>query len=63
MGAIDAHALGDGLLAQRRGEPVPTQIAAKYLSDIHPEDGHRSRILLLRIIIRDNTPLMLRQER
>ena len=49
---IDAHALGDSFLAETGLHPKSANIFPKHLSNIHPQDGHQSRILALRIIIR-----------
>ena len=49
---IDAHALGDSFLAEARLHPKSANIFPKHLSNIHPQEGHQSRILALRIIIR-----------
>jgi hypothetical protein len=52
MRTIDAHALGDSFLAETGLHPKSANIFPKNLSDIHPQEGHQSRILALRIIIR-----------
>lgn len=52
---IDAHALGDSFLAEACLHPKSANIFPKHLSNIHPQEGHQSRILALRIIIRDNS--------
>ena len=52
MGAINAHTRSDGLLAEASPHPKPANISPEHLSDIHPQDGHHSRILVLRIIMR-----------
>ena len=49
---IDAHALGDSFLAEACLHPKSANIFPKHLSNIHPQEGHQSRILALRIIIR-----------
>ena len=53
MGAVDTHSLGHRFLAEARGKPDTPQIEPEDLANIHPQDGCQSRILLLRIIIRD----------
>ena len=52
MRTIDAHALGDSFLAETGLDPKSANIFPKNLSNIHPQEGHQSRILALRIIIR-----------
>jgi hypothetical protein len=52
MRTIDAHALSDSFLAETGLHPKSANIFPKNLSDIHPQEGHQSRILALRIIIR-----------
>ena len=52
MCTIHAHALGDSFLAEAGLHPKSAKIFPEHLSNIHPQDGHQSRILALRIIIR-----------
>jgi hypothetical protein len=52
MGPIDAHSFSDGLLAETRLRAKSANVVSEHLSNIHPKDGHHSRILALRIIIR-----------
>jgi hypothetical protein len=53
MRTIDTHPLGHSLLAEPDFKPVAAEILTEHLTDIHPQDGGQSRILLLRIIILD----------
>jgi hypothetical protein len=50
---IGTHADADSLLAQSCRETMAAQIGPEETANIHREDGHHSRIPLLRIIIRD----------
>jgi hypothetical protein len=52
MCSIHAHSFSDGLLAEAGLCAKSAKIFSEHLSNIHPEDGHQSRILALRIIIR-----------
>ena len=52
MCSINAHSNSDGLLAEAGLRAKSAKIFSEHLSNIHPEDGHQSRILALRIIIR-----------
>jgi hypothetical protein len=52
MCSIDAHSHRDGLLAEVGLRTKSAKIFSEHLSNIHPKDGHQSRILALRIIIR-----------
>lgn len=55
MSSIDTHALGHGLLAELGGEAVAAHVGAHELADFHPQGGQHSRILVLRIKIRDGS--------
>jgi hypothetical protein len=52
MCSIHAHSNSDGLLAETGLYAKSSKIVPEHLSNIHPKDGHQSRILTLRIIIR-----------
>ncbi len=52
MCSIHAHSNSDGLLAEAGLRAKSAKIFSEHLSNIHPKDGHQSRILALRIIIR-----------
>ena len=52
MCSIHAHSFSDGLLAEAGLCAKSSKIVPEHLSNIHPKDGHQSRILALRIIIR-----------
>ena len=52
MCSIHAHSNSDGLLAEAGLRAKSAKIFSEHLSNIHPQDGHQSRILALRIIIR-----------
>jgi hypothetical protein len=53
-GTIRIHAHGDRFLAQIGRKTVTANISPNEFADIHPQLRNRSRILALRIIIRDS---------
>ena len=55
MGAVYAHLRGQRVLADAGFQSVMFEIAAKCLTNIHPQAHCGSRILVRRIIIRDAT--------
>ncbi len=57
IGPVDAHALGNGFLANANGQPVLSNVRPENLADIHPQDRKQSRILALRIIIHGGNKL------
>ncbi len=63
MCSIHAHSDSDGLLAEAGLRAKSAKIFSEHLSNIHPEDGHQSRILALRIIIRGTVADPFRQPR
>ena len=53
---VHAHSFSDGLLAEAGLRAKSAKIVSEHLSNIHPQDGHPSRILALRTIIRGALP-------
>jgi hypothetical protein len=51
MRAINTHAFSQRLLAEAGTEAVTAHVAAKHIANVHPQDGDRWSILLLRIKI------------
>lgn len=52
IGAINTHPFGYRFLAQASGDAIEAHIGTEEFADVHPQLRNRSRILVLRIIIR-----------
>ena len=53
MSTINVHPLCNRFLTETRSEAVVANICAEQFTDIHPQLRNRSRITVLRIIIRE----------